>query len=301
MAVRKLVEVNESFASKHPVHPTRQRKISEPHVMKYVGLINAGKFLDGDDVPSIYLDDHGHIIDGQHRVEAIVRTGRSFWLPVVYKADVERVATFVDMNRKRGVVDRVHMLGRTDYQSFHHTVNSYIYADESGMRATSIQCRNFSEDPEVIIERWLRVKNVTLELLKEFDTRGNWTLRKSAPGLPIVLAVVVRAAFSQGGVDGDVLEFWKCFINAAHETDHPGARFPRFLRELVIEHASSVGQNDLYRKALFFVAQQALKDFVSRSKRSSKYNLPLRKVVDIHGDPALVLNRDNCINHYPLV
>lgn len=291
MLNRKLVEVNADFAAKHHPHPIRQRNRSETQVAKYVNLIHAGKFLEGDDVPAIYLDASGYIIDGQHRVEAIRRSGKTLRLPVVFKSDIERVATFVDQNRKRTVVDRAHMLGRADYGNDHHTINSFAHADANGMRANSVQSDTYTEDAEVWLSRWDRIKGHYAELNKVFTDRKGHTLKRKAVGVPIVMATLCRA-MAAGADQEEAIEFWKAFISGV--SSHAQARFAQWVRETVLEYAAAISGNDQYRRAVYFLTQLALHDFLERKNKSSKYKLPIREEINKTGEKTYRLDMSKC-------
>ena len=292
---RKLTTINADFAAKHLPHPLRQRNRSETQVAKYAALIRQGKFLEGEDVPAIYLDESGYIIDGQHRVEAIRRSGVSLRLPVVFKASIERVATFVDQNRKRTVVDRAHMLGRADYSNDHHTINSFANADEHGMRANSVQSATFTEDAEVWLSRWDLIKGHYNELYKAFASRKDHSLKRKAVGVPIVMATLCRA-MAKGADQKEVIEFWKAFING--NSNHAQSRYPQWLREIVLEYGAAISGSDQYRKALLFLTQLALNDFLTRKNKSSKYKLPIKEEMDKTGNKVFKLDAAKCANYF---
>lgn len=292
---RRVETINSSFAAKHPPHPLRQRGRSEVQVNKYLSLLKDGKFLQGGDVPGIYLDADGFCIDGQHRLEAIARSGKEISLPVYYNADIERVATFVDSNRKRTVVDRAAMLGRKDYDRAEHTVTSYCYADSSGMRANSVQSANFTEDAQVWLDRFDTIKDFLFELSAVFDKRTSSMLKRGQPGVPVVMGVLCRA-YLAGADESELIEFFNIYIKGGLGSEHVSARFPTFLRELTLEHNNGISGSDVFRKALFFVAQAAIFDFIGRSKKSSKYRLPLIAVDTSSGLSTVGLDARRALN-----
>lgn len=87
------------------------RNISVPHLAKVVSGINSGEFdVVGD---SIKYDWNGEIIDGQHRLTAIVKTGKSLELAVVRGYDPEAKST-LDLGKKRSAMDIARLQGHEE-------------------------------------------------------------------------------------------------------------------------------------------------------------------------------------------
>jgi len=70
---------------------SRQRPLDKKKVDKYAELMVAGKFLPGQDISFGVLDGHAYLLNGQHRLHAICKSGESLWFEVkMYPARDER-------------------------------------------------------------------------------------------------------------------------------------------------------------------------------------------------------------------
>ena len=85
-----------------------QRKISNCHIMRYTDAIERGLWL-FDGMP-IRVDWFGRMFDGQHRCEAVIRTGKAIRVLIIYGLDPEtykvcdrgKTRNFADALRRNG-------------------------------------------------------------------------------------------------------------------------------------------------------------------------------------------------------
>ncbi len=87
------------------------RNVCSAHLGRIVSGINSGEFnIVGD---SIKYDWNGDLIDGQHRLTAIVKTGKTLELAVVrgYDPEAKRV---LDLGKKRSALDVARLQGHTE-------------------------------------------------------------------------------------------------------------------------------------------------------------------------------------------
>jgi len=84
------------------------RKLSETTVEKYVSEIirDAWNERSGE---TIKFDADGNLIDGQHRLTALVKTGRTLWMSVAYNCSREAFKT-IDTGKNRGGADVLSIL-----------------------------------------------------------------------------------------------------------------------------------------------------------------------------------------------
>lgn len=84
------------------------RPLKEGVVNKYVKDMEAGNFeFNGE---SIIFSDHGRLLDGQHRLEAIVRSNTE-QLFVVVRGVPDTAFDTIDLGKNRSVADVMHVLG----------------------------------------------------------------------------------------------------------------------------------------------------------------------------------------------
>lgn len=99
-----------------------QRKISEGAIEKYASdmAVDAWVF---NGAP-VLITDEGQLIDGQHRLNAIIESGEPQVMLIVYGVSVDAMAT-VDTNRRRSYADQLAMRGLKNH--------SIVAAIASGM------------------------------------------------------------------------------------------------------------------------------------------------------------------------
>jgi hypothetical protein len=86
----------------------RNRNVSSTVVFRYAADIAKGEWLLNGE--SIVLDDNGNVIDGQHRLRAIMKSGRSIQSVVVRGVSSETFHT-IDIGKKRGHGDVLSIAG----------------------------------------------------------------------------------------------------------------------------------------------------------------------------------------------
>lgn len=88
--------------------PDRQRMISEHTVQLYVAEMLADRWRENGE--TLKQDADGLLLDGQHRLTAIVRSGVSVWMTVAKGIDPEAFST-IDVGRKRTAGDIMSIAG----------------------------------------------------------------------------------------------------------------------------------------------------------------------------------------------
>ncbi len=83
------------------------RRISDKHVDTIADDIEGGRFYTTNQ--GIGIDDNGSLIDGQHRLSAIIKTGKPQWLVVVRGLDPAAMLA-VDRNRRRTLANHYQIL-----------------------------------------------------------------------------------------------------------------------------------------------------------------------------------------------
>ena len=83
------------------------RALSEATVVRIVEAIKRGEWMQNGD--SLRFDWDGNLLDGQHRLEAIVRTGKALWMVVISDLDPACFTT-IDTGKKRNGSDVLSIL-----------------------------------------------------------------------------------------------------------------------------------------------------------------------------------------------
>lgn len=88
------------------------RSVSPAVVEKYGQDMSAERWM--VNTQAIGFDIHGQLIDGQHRLEAVIKTGKAVYMPVFRNLHPDAMRT-VDDNRKRTFSDDLKIEGRERY------------------------------------------------------------------------------------------------------------------------------------------------------------------------------------------
>lgn len=158
---------------------TQNRNKRPAHVTRLARDIENGKFLVTGD--TIKFDYNGRLIDGQHRLSAIVKAGRGAWMLVVTELDPD-VQTVIDAGAKRSGGDALKFKGLGG----HYTVISAaarigISRDTGKLVLASDRASATPTNPEII--EWVSENMDIIEAAALADG-----YRRSIPARPAVLA-----------------------------------------------------------------------------------------------------------------
>jgi hypothetical protein len=108
MGKMKLVTVSPELATKWLNGHVNFRPISERTISQYIADIAGGRWQENGE--TIKLDEHGKLVDGQHRLEAIIRSGKSVesW---VFEGARKAILRTVDTGKRRTLGDLLHHNG----------------------------------------------------------------------------------------------------------------------------------------------------------------------------------------------
>ena len=98
----KMVKVTPEVADNYLKFNTNNRKDKDKHVKFLANQMKSGDFLENGE--SIVFDKNGDLLDGQHRLKAIVKSGLSFNIPIVRGAKPLTMATY-DTGKNRSAAD----------------------------------------------------------------------------------------------------------------------------------------------------------------------------------------------------
>lgn len=82
-----------------------RKQVIRSHVEFLTSVINAGDWFDNHPMPIVF-DENGDFIDGQHRLLAVITSGKSVWMKVEAGYD-EKVSKTLDSGKPRALKDHV--------------------------------------------------------------------------------------------------------------------------------------------------------------------------------------------------
>lgn len=120
-----LVYVTPSVAKNFLTYNRKNRTHSENHVRFLAKQMTNGNWIENGE--SIVFDINGYLKDGQHRLLAIIKSGKSYWMPVVDGVEPNSMATF-DTGKNRSASDVLSINGfknASKTSSLIKSINSY--------------------------------------------------------------------------------------------------------------------------------------------------------------------------------
>lgn len=118
------VKITPQMAAQMLLKNTQNRKISKPHVSDMVRDMVAGNWQQNGD--TIRFDWNDELVDGQHRLKAIVESGISMVCVVIRGLDPSAMKT-IDSGKKRSYGDRLTIRGMKNANRFGPTINLLSY------------------------------------------------------------------------------------------------------------------------------------------------------------------------------
>lgn len=100
--------VTPSVAKNYLRYNDKNRKVSEKNLYFLSNQMKNGSFLENGE--SIVFDTNGVLKDGQHRLEAIIKSGKSYWIPIVHGVEPLAMATY-DTGKNRSASDILELSG----------------------------------------------------------------------------------------------------------------------------------------------------------------------------------------------
>lgn len=215
----RVVMVSPELAAAWLEHNPRNRRVSDKHAAMIAGAITRDEWrMNG--APIVRGAD-GDLLDGQHRLTAVVLSGRSVPMLVVDGVEPEAQIT-IDAGRKRSFADQLKLLGETEYTSVAALVMK-IYRWETS------QIRSLNRPPtyDQLLKIYQREQD-TLDL----SIRESKKVRRALPVSTSIMALChwvfakldgedaefffARLRDGQGLVEGDaILTLRKFILNAA--------------------------------------------------------------------------------------
>ena len=162
-----------------------QRRLRVGHATSLVAHMTAGRF---EGVDTIKIDCDGNVIDGQHRLFAIIQSGIPQYLPIVTNVPTY-VKQYLDQGAKRSEGDRLRMQYGLNPSTGVKTALKLLRTD---LRRTNYDINVYKEDITSMYDD-LIVHHDCLKLLSQLDSqkkRGNKWI--NGPQLAAAMVVLYR-------------------------------------------------------------------------------------------------------------
>jgi hypothetical protein len=231
-----------------------QRKLGQSFVASLAADMRAGAFLDTGD--TIKVDVEGKLIDGQHRLAAVVAAQVPLMMTVAY--DVDRtVYAVLDQGHKRTFGDYLASLGVKEATQ-HAAATTFLHSMVRSHRLIGAQAWHVRPTMNVLIERWLAERDI-LDPYATAAARLGRVMRFSGGYLHAFAAVASVTntadpdAFLTGAATGASLEDGdsRLALNRALidrlATPAPKRFAPAYYQSLVVRAWNAYARNDEVR------------------------------------------------------
>lgn len=194
---------------------SRNRSLSSARVRSYAELMKSGRWMMNGE--SIIIDDNGNLIDGQHRLHAVIRSGKSVQMVVVRGVDPSSFKT-IDVGKKRSPGDILHVAG-IPMPRCAAAITSVVYTFKSvgefrsGINPTRTDVTNANPGYDVLIE----TEKLMPALMKSVAVGERWRRCKLFI-LPPTLPGAMHFLFSE--IDQELADdFFDRMIDIRFEND----------------------------------------------------------------------------------
>lgn len=205
-------------------------------------LMNSGEFTTTHQ--GIAFDIHGNLIDGQHRLQAIVNSGRSFWI-MTTRAMPPKAISAIDRGAGRSMADAV----RLTYGKLVHITTSHIGVARQLCYNNSGRGQASPKDTAALLLKYGEAIEFAMVNLNH-RAKG---VRSGPPR-----AVVTRAIYT--GADETKLETF-CRVLRTGMMEHPNQAIIIRLRDRMMNPKINVGSREA-RRDLYARTERALRAFL---------------------------------------
>lgn len=223
------------------------------HVARMIRDMKNGNFLITGD--TIKFDWDGRLIDGQHRLTAIIESGQSAWILIVRDLD-PKVQSVLDANAKRSAYDALGFNGVTESRIVIAAMAQIALTRESGKMTHSLDTGKFNATNSEVVD-WF-TQNPDAEWASKFGIKIS-KLIGSTPSATAYAAMI----FSRLSID-DCIEFFE----SAAEMRTNGEGDPRLtlLRTLERDRKNRGRTNNAVQLSYFIRAWNAWREDRKLSK-----------------------------------
>ena len=255
-----LFDVTPELAARWLEHNTRNRKLRQSVVNRYAADMKAGRWMVTGD--AIAFDRNGAIINGQHRLWAVLEANITVQMLVVFDLEPDTVAV-LDDHLKRNLVDveGIRKPGST-VGSVHAAVAKLLLETSIGLTAVdkryALQAVTRQQQLDILDTHWLAI---------EFAYRDCFHSRKMRNvTVASTLTPVARAYYTQDR--SRLISFGKVMINGMVES--PADQPAILLRNYLLRYAGGKGLRP-ERDAIYRKTERALAAFLEGTKLSNLF------------------------------
>ena len=137
-----LVYVTPEIARNYLKFNKKNRKESAKHLSFLVNQMREGLFLENGE--SIVFDQNNNLTDGQHRLMAIVQSGKSYFIPIVRGVASNSMATY-DTGKNRSAADVLSLNGFTNTHTLSAVIRLIEKYSKKGSKTANKDSYNRSE------------------------------------------------------------------------------------------------------------------------------------------------------------
>lgn len=223
---------------------TPQRSVKQGRVLRYAREMTAGRWRLTHQ--AVAFNAEGQMIDGQHRMLAVIRSGVGVPIAVAWSAPGDSIDC-VDLTQERSAADIFRIQGRSDVTAERVAIARTI---EYGTDSVALRTNRSPQELALLVERHAEaisfvlankpryVRGVTVSVVLGAVAVAHYTVRDRAKLADFMLALISGVA-SQSGGDRTVI----C------------------LRDWLMATGSSVGNGPL-REEAFLKVQRAIKAYL---------------------------------------
>ena len=261
-AAAQVYDVTPDLATEWLERNTRNRKLRDQVVMKYAADMKAGRWmLTGD---AIAFDSNGCVVNGQHRLWAVVESGVVVPMMVAFDLAPEVVAVLDDhLKRNLSDVAGISRPGATVSTAHAAIANVLIQTSINATAADKQQAaRRVSRQVQLdaLDRHWDAIEFAHRDCFRSMRQRGLTVAS--------VLAPVARAYYTQ---DRDRLrEFGKAMLTGMNETPDDTAAI--ILRNYLLR--STTGSLRTVSDVVYRKAERALQAFLAHERIATLYEAP---------------------------
>ena len=157
------VDVAKAMMAKNP----NNRNINKSYVKQLVRDMKRGTFQDNGD--TIRIDEDGNLLDGQHRLQAVIDSGIPIEGQIVVRGLKPEVFATIDSGRQRTNADRLAVLGIKNPRAISSIARAYFHYEEGdysyGSRVSDIDVMETAKSHTELFSRalvWARDMNRVL-------------------------------------------------------------------------------------------------------------------------------------------
>ena len=259
----KLVLITPAMAKATLEHNAKNRTLTPARVDEFVALMKSGKFQCTHQ--GIALDSDGNVLDGQHRLAAIVKSWCSVWM-LVSKGVPDSARLAVDTGKPRTAIAISKLVGRT-------TDSTAKFAIARILKYGPIRATQMHIPPEILFD------------LVDTFSEGIDFAYPCGFGIPsTILAVVARASYTKD--KARLREFMEVYRNDRpyNEGDTSVIKLKLFVSSKKGSAASNTCGGTVYKnykQYLYNISESAIADFLNgyptkmlKETKSEKFPLP---------------------------